>query len=171
MSTEATSAPPRTPCYIALGSNLAHPLDQVERAVEALAQLPQTELIARSPWYRSRAIGPGNQPDYINGVALLHTALGPEALFEQLQAIEADHGRERRVRWAARTLDLDILLYDKEIIATDRLQIPHPRLSERNFVIYPLADIDPDLVLPDGTSVASLLARCPPDGLVKLEAE
>lgn len=158
-----------TDTYIALGSNLEEPERQVEQAVRALAALPDTELLQISPWYRSHAIGPGDQPDYVNGVALLHTRLSPTELFRHLQAIEAAQGRERRVRWAARTLDLDILLYGDQVIATDQLQIPHPRLSERNFVIYPLADISPELLLPGGTSIRSLLARCSTQGLEKIE--
>lgn len=156
--------------YIALGSNLEDPLSQVERGLAALATLSDSRLRARSAWYQSRAVGPGEQPDYINGVALLETALPPEQLIVQLQAIEAKQGRERRLRWAARTLDLDILLYGDRVIDSEQLQVPHPRLSERNFVLYPLADISPDLILPDGNSLASLLRRCPADGLQRLRS-
>lgn len=158
------------PAYIALGSNLNDPRAQVERGLQALTQLPETRLRARSGWYQSRAVGPGQQPDYLNGVVLLETSLEPESLILHLQRIEAAQGRERRVRWAARTLDLDILLYGDRIIATDRLQIPHPRLAERNFVLYPLADISPDLVLPNGTPLASLLQHCPAEGLKRVRS-
>lgn len=156
--------------YVALGSNLDDPRAQVERGLRALTQLPHTRLRARSGWYQSKAIGPGDQPDYINGVVSLETSLDPESLILHLQAIEAAQGRERRVRWAARTLDLDILLYGDRVIATDRLQVPHPRLSERNFVLYPLADISPDLILPNGSSLASLLERCPASGLKRVRS-
>lgn len=156
--------------YIALGSNLGDPRQQVEQALKALGQLPATRMRARSGWYRSAAVGPGPQPDYVNGVVLLETGLPPEELIVHLQGIEAQHGRERRVRWAARTLDLDILLYGDRVIDTEELEIPHPRLSERNFVLYPLADISPDLILPDGTSLASLLSRCPADGLQRIRS-
>src|SRR5690606_3105384 len=134
--------------YIALGSNLDDPLSQVERGLAALASLSDSRLRARSAWYQSRAVGPGKQPDYINGVALLETSLAPEQLIVQLQAIEASQGRERRLRWAARTLDLDILLYGDRTIDSEQLQVPHPRLSERNFVLYPQAAIIPDLNTP-----------------------
>lgn len=156
--------------YIALGSNLDEPREQVERGLQALTNLPQTRFRARSGWYQSKAVGPGEQGDYVNGVALVETALEPDELIVHLHRIEAAQGRERRVRWAARTLDLDILLYGERVIATDRLHIPHPRLSERNFVLYPLADISPDLILPDGTSLATLLRRCPADGLKRVRS-
>lgn len=156
--------------YIALGSNLSDPRQQVERGLQALTQLPGTRFRARSHWYQSKAVGPGEQADYINGVALLETGLEPESLMRHLQDIEAAQGRERRVRWAARTLDLDILLYGDRVMATDRLQIPHPRLSERNFVLYPLADISPNLILPNGTPLESLLNQCPADGLKRVRS-
>lgn len=161
---------PVSPVYIALGSNLDNPKVQVEQGLQALTQLPATRLRARSGWYQSKALGPGQQPDYVNGVVLLETGLEPESLIVQLQKIEASRGRERRVRWAARTLDLDILLYGDRVISSDRLQIPHPRMSERNFVLYPLADISPDLVLPNGTPLASLLRHCPATGLQRVRS-
>lgn len=161
---------PATLAYIALGSNLDNPRQQVEQGVQALTQLPSTRLRARSGWYQSKAVGPGPQPDYINGVALLETALPPESLITHLQEIETSQGRQRRVRWAARTLDLDILLYGDRVIATEQLQVPHPRLADRNFVLYPLADISPDLILPNGTSLASLLRRCPREGLIRVRS-
>ncbi len=161
---------PVSPVYIALGSNLNNPKSQVEQGLQALTLLPATRLRARSGWYQSKAVGPGQQPDYLNGVVLLETGLEPESLILHLQAIESSQGRERRLRWAARTLDLDILLYGDRVISTERLQIPHPRMSERNFVLYPLADISPDLVLPNGTPLASLLRHCPATGLQKVRS-
>lgn len=156
--------------YIALGSNLGNPRHQLERALEALAKLPQSRLRARSAWYQSKAVGPGEQPDYLNGVVLIETSLEPDTLLDHLQAIEAAQGRTRGERWAARTLDLDILLYGERVIDSERLQIPHPRMAERNFVLYPLADISPDLLLPSGVSLASLLRRCPTDGLKRVRS-
>lgn len=154
--------------WIALGSNLEHPQQQVESAVSSIEQLPTTNVIAQSSWYRSRAIGPGEQPDYINGVLEVHTRLTAIDLLDALQAIENAHGRVRTQRWGARTLDLDILLYGEKTMTSDRLQVPHPRLAERNFVLYPLAEIAPQLVLPDGSQVAALAARLNWDGLEKL---
>ena len=101
-----------------------------------------------SPWYRSRAIGPGEQPDYINAVALLKTKITAHNLLQQLQRIENQHGRTRHERWGARTLDLDILLFDQVIISDDILTIPHLRMETRAFVMRPLADIDPDGRMP-----------------------
>ncbi len=156
--------------YIGLGSNLKHPQAQVNAAIEALSRLPESTFVAHSPWYRSKAIGPGDQPDYINGVAALETTLSPEQLLSALHQIESSQGRIRRERWAARTLDLDILLYGNQIVATDRLQIPHPRVHERNFVLYPLADLAPALIFPDGRSLADLLATCSDNGIEAIAA-
>lgn len=153
--------------YIGLGSNLEDPLAQVTRAFGELAELPQTRLAARSAIYSSLPIGP-EQPDYINAVAQLDTQLEPLALLDALQAIEQAHQRVRIQHWGPRTLDLDLLLYGDETIDLERLKVPHPYLTQRSFVLYPLADISPDLHLPDGTPLADLLSRCPPDGLVRL---
>lgn len=143
--------------YIGLGSNLAEPMAQVQQAITELAKLPDTELIAHSPWYCSTAVGPGQQPDYVNGVACLDTFLPPESLLDALQAIERAHGRVRLEHWGPRTLDLDILIYGNDIVDTARLQIPHPWLTHRNFVLLPLGDLAPDLILPDGTRIRELL--------------
>jgi 2-amino-4-hydroxy-6-hydroxymethyldihydropteridine diphosphokinase len=155
-----------TPCFISLGSNLQQPLGQVQRACAALAELPDSQLQKISPWYRSRAIGPGQQDDYINGVAQLDTGLAPLELLHALQAIETRQLRVRNQRWGPRTLDLDLLLYGQQVIDSQELCVPHPRMTERNFVLYPLADLAPGLVFPDGTSLASLLDYCPRDGLI-----
>lgn len=151
--------------YIGLGSNLDNPRAQVEQAFAELADLPHTQLIATSPLYQSVAVGPGNQPDYINAVAHITTTLEPLALLDQLQALEHRHQRVRIEHWGPRTLDLDLLLYADAVIDLPRLQVPHPYLSQRNFVVYPLAAIAPGLVLPCGTSIASLVEQIPPDGL------
>ena len=154
--------------YIGLGSNLDNPRAQVEQAITELTQLPVTRLEAVSPLYRSHPVGPA-QPDYINAVARLATRLTPLALLDQLQALEQRHQRVRREYWGPRTLDLDILLYGAEVIDEPRLRVPHPFMTRRNFVLYPLAAIAPELVLPGGESIAALLRQCPPDGLHRLE--
>ena len=159
-----------TRTYIALGSNLDQPIAQVERATQALGQLPESTFITRSSLYRSKAIGPGAQADYINAVAAVDTQLTPEKLLDALQQIELRQGRERRVRWAARTLDLDILLYGGHQIDSARLTVPHPSMTERNFVLIPLQQIAPGLVLPDGRSVAELAGHCGRHDLVELHA-
>lgn len=151
--------------YIGLGGNLDNPRGQVERALVELGQIPDTRLVAQSPLYRSAPVGPGEQPDYVNAAALLETSLSPLELLDALQAIEQAHQRVRIERWGPRTLDLDILLIDQQTIASERLTVPHPYLTQRNFVLYPLADIAPDLVLPDGTSLRQLIANCARDGL------
>ncbi len=155
--------------YIALGSNLAQPLSQLKAAVEAIHALPQSTVTAISHAYRSTAVGPGEQPDYLNAVLCLETRLAPLALLEQLQAIENAQGRERNTRWGARTLDLDILLYDTISSSNPRLTLPHPRMTERNFVLYPLRDVaDENLMLPDGRDLVTLLAACPAGDLTRI---
>ncbi|WP_439136178.1 2-amino-4-hydroxy-6-hydroxymethyldihydropteridine diphosphokinase [Pseudomaricurvus sp.] len=158
-----------TTAYIGLGSNLENPYQQVKRALQELGQIPQTCVVAASPWYQSLAVGPGEQPDFVNGVAQLTTELDAHALLDQLQAIENAHERVREVRWGPRTLDLDLLLFGAEIIDTERLQVPHPYLTQRNFVLYPLADIAPQLTLPGGDTLESLVANCPSDGLHQIQ--
>ena len=155
-------------CYIGLGSNLQNPLQQVTSAVTELAQSQQCELRNCSRWYRSAALGPGEQPDYVNGVVSLHTELTPLSLLDLLQHIEEQHGRTREEHWGPRTLDLDLLLYDNQQLHLPRLQLPHPHLQDRNFVLYPLSELAPDLTLPCGTTLASLLERCPVEGLQPL---
>ena len=157
-----------TRCYVGLGSNLGNPRQQILQALDALASLRASTLVAYAPGYSSRAVGPGQQPDYINTVAALDTQLQPEPLLDALQAIEAAQGRERAERWGARTLDLDLLLYGDLRLDTPRLKLPHPRLKERDFVLRPLLDLAPGLTLPCGTPIESLLARCPSTGLQAL---
>lgn len=148
-------------CFIGLGSNLEDPISQVSEALKELAQIPNTRVLKQSQLYRSDPVGPPGQPDYINAVAELETELNPNELLDALQSIEQAHQRRRLVRWGPRTLDLDILLIDREQIATERLSVPHPYMHEREFVLYPLAEIAPELQLPNGESLDSLLARCP----------
>ncbi len=158
-----------TLCYVALGSNLDNPMGQVTRALAAIEQLPGTRVLSVSSWYESDPVGPGDQPTYINGVAGLEYADSAHLLLEQLQTIEAAQGRQRGQRWAARTLDLDILLFGNQHFEDEQLSVPHPRMNQRNFVLQPLAELAPDLTLPCGTPIASLLAHCPQGGLRKLD--
>ena len=155
--------------FIGLGSNLSNPREQVERAFIELTRLPQSQLIARSRLYRSAPIGPAGQPDYINAVAQVETQLEPLALLDALQAIEQAHERVRLEHWGPRTLDLDILLIDQEVINSPRLTVPHPFLTQRSFVLYPLQDIAPTLRLPDGTILDELVKLTPRDGLEPIE--
>jgi 2-amino-4-hydroxy-6-hydroxymethyldihydropteridine diphosphokinase len=154
--------------YIALGSNLQNPEHQLRSAVTALAALPDSRLQQVSSVYRSAAVGPGAQPDYLNAVARLLTTLPPETLLDALQRQEQAQGRTRNIRWQARTLDLDILLYGSAIIDTERLRIPHGALGQRNFVLYPLLQVCPaNFVLPDGTDLDTLVRDCPVRDLEK----
>ncbi|WP_166837206.1 2-amino-4-hydroxy-6-hydroxymethyldihydropteridine diphosphokinase [Rheinheimera pleomorphica] len=158
----------RVRCYIGLGANLAQPLAQLQQAVAALRLLPASQLIAVSSFYGSKPMGPQDQPDYVNAVAALDTELPAEALLDALQLIEQQQGRQRKdERWGPRTLDLDILLYGDDIINSERLTVPHYGLKQREFVLYPLAEIAPNLSLPDGTVLSSLLAQVPLNGLQK----
>lgn len=160
-----------TSVYVGIGSNLQQPVLQVQQALDALTHLPETCLSARSRLYHSRPMGPQDQPDYVNAVVALETTLSATELLVQLQAIEQAQGRERSGRrWGPRTLDLDILLYGDEIINLPQLQVPHPGLHQRNFVLYPLYEIAPDLVVPGKGSLASLLAQCSPTGLEPVDA-
>ncbi len=154
--------------YIGLGSNLENPLEQVRLAVQTIQQHPELSLLQQSSWYRSVAIGPAGQPDYINGAIAIETGLNPLALLDILQSIENEHGRVRALRWGARTLDLDILLFNDEVILSDRLTIPHAEIENRNFVLQPLLDLDSNLQLPNGEKVCELLAKLGVDGLEKI---
>nr|WP_218057865.1 2-amino-4-hydroxy-6-hydroxymethyldihydropteridine diphosphokinase [Gilliamella apicola] len=155
-------------CYIALGSNLEDPLAQANRAIVALKQLPNTKVADISPFYRSKPLGPQNQNDYLNAVIKLTTNLSPIELLDELQTIEKAQGRVRKDnRWGARTLDLDILLYDDLVINSERLTIPHYHMKNREFVLYPLFDISPELILPDNDKLYDLVTRCPKNELTK----
>lgn len=147
--------------YVGLGSNQDQPVRQVRTACRELADLPATRLLICSPLYKSAPLGPPDQPDYVNAVAALETGLTAAALLTELQALETHHGRVRgAVRWGPRTLDLDLLLYGDAVIDTPALQVPHPGLPERVFVLYPLVDIAPELEVPGQGPVRQLLARC-----------
>ena len=155
--------------FIGLGSNLENPKQQVASAVDDLTTLPQSRVIAASSFYLSPPMGPQDQPDYINAVVELDTALSAHDLLDNLQKIEQKHGRIRKRHWGERTLDLDLLVYGDLILDDERLKVPHPGLSERAFVVYPLAEIAPDLIVPNMGQIEQIKLRCPQDGLQKLE--
>jgi len=155
--------------YIGLGSNLDNPEAQVKRAIQALDALPESSVQAVSSLYRSPPMGPQDQPDYVNAVVQLITGLLAEDLLDQLQRVEQVHGRTRGQYWGPRILDLDILLYGDDVIATERLQVPHSGLALRNFVLYPLAEIDDHIAVPGLGSVRVLLEQCPRADLVRLD--
>ncbi len=151
-------------CYIALGSNLELPASQLRSAVAHIAEAEGIELVAVSRLYLSDPVGP-EQPDYCNAAVAIDTDLAPEALLDTLQGIERAHGRVRSIRWGARTLDLDIALYGDQLIDSTRLTVPHKELCNRNFVLYPIADLSAELRLPRGERLAELLKRLGQKGL------
>lgn len=154
--------------FVGIGSNLDSPLKQAESACQQLDQHPNIDLVQCSPWYGSKAVGPGEQPDYVNGVAELTTDLDAFALLNALQVIENNHGRVRTQVWGARTLDLDLLWYDAQVIDTADLKVPHPRIYERNFVLLPFKDIAPHVLLTKQDQVAELAEKLNSDGLWRI---
>lgn len=154
--------------YIGLGSNLADPVAQLKNARSAIAALTQVEELAFSSFYHSPPMGPQDQPDYMNAVMAIATDLAALDLLHCLQKIEQKQGRVRNRRWGERTLDLDLLLYGDQQINHPDLIVPHVGISERAFVLYPLQEIAPALVIPGLTSMDKLLANCPLAGLKKL---
>lgn len=156
--------------YIGLGSNLDNPEQQVLTAINELRMTDGIDDMRVSSLYRTKPMAGMEQPDYINALVQLETSLTPEQLLDQCQSIELKHERDRSTgRWSARTLDLDIILYGQETIKTERLTIPHYGMYERNFVLIPLAELDPDLRLPDNTSIQDALTKITTEGLVKIE--
>jgi len=157
--------------YIAIGSNQGKPVEQAKLAINALNNIDGTHLICCSSLYSSAPMGPQDQPDYVNAVAKIDTTLSPLDLLTALQAIEQSQGRERKAeRWGPRTIDLDILLYADKSINTERLIIPHYGMKQREFVLYPLFEIEPTLNMPDGTSLIDILKQCDKNGLTAISS-
>ena len=146
------------PAYIGLGSNLQGPAGQIESALDELREIPETKVISRSSLYRSSPLGGIEQPDFVNAVAAVLTTLGPRDLLRNLKAIERRRGRERNgQRWGPRVIDLDLLVFSRAVLSEAGLSIPHPGIAERNFVLLPLREIAPDLVIPGLGRVASIV--------------
>ncbi|HEX5539505.1 MAG TPA: 2-amino-4-hydroxy-6-hydroxymethyldihydropteridine diphosphokinase [Methylophilaceae bacterium] len=159
--------------YIALGSNLQQPQQQVLQAFRELSQLPATRLVRQSSLYRTAPLDQHNrrhdeQPDFINAVAEIATEMPPLALLHAILAIEDRHGRERPFPNAPRVLDMDLLLYDNLQTHSVELTLPHPRMHERGFVLLPLAEIAPELAIPCRGNVAELAQACSAQGVVKI---
>ena len=147
-----------TLAYIAIGSNLASPMEQVNAAVQALGEIPQSRIVALSSFYRTPPLGPQDQPDYLNAAVVLETTLDAETLLDNTQRIELQQGRVRKAeRWGPRTLDLDIMLFGHEVINTERLTVPHYDMKNRGFMLWPLFEVAPDLTFPDGASLQAVL--------------
>lgn len=141
--------------WVAVGSNLDDPLQQVQEAIGLLKVHPDIEDLVASNMHQTQAIGPGKQPDYINAAVRFESALAPKSLFAVLQQIEKAQGRVRDgLRWGPRVLDLDLLLAGNEVIDQPALTVPHPRMLEREFVLAPMADIDAEQMMPNGKTVA-----------------
>jgi len=157
------------PAYIGVGGNLGDPRLQVTRAFTAVGNIPGTRVVLTSPLYRSRPFGPVAQPDFVNAVIAVLTQLEPGELLRRLRAIEREFGRpERHERWGPRVIDLDVLVYGRELRQDELLTLPHPGIVERNFVLYPLADIAPDLEVPGLGRVSGLRSRITAEGLERM---
>ena len=154
--------------YIGLGSNLNDPQSQLKKAIISLEMVPSTTVVRTSSFYKSKPVGPQDQPDYINAVVELDTELSAQVLMDYLQGIENKQGRVRKQKWGPRTLDLDILLYGDEIIQGDSLEIPHVEMHKRGFVLLPLDEISPDCIIPGVGSVQTLLKQMNTDDLMVL---
>ncbi len=160
----------RARAYIGLGSNLNNPVAQLRMARSRLSMLPRTRLERCSSFYRTAPVGYTEQPDFLNAVCRLNTELDAATLVENLLAIEVQHGRvERTQEWGPRILDLDLLLYDQAVMSAPGLTVPHPRLHERAFVLYPLSELDRDLIVPGHGKVTELLASCRDQRIEKLD--
>jgi len=142
--------------YVGLGSNLDNPAEQIRSAFRYLEQIAETELVSQSSLYRSAPLGSIEQPDFVNAVAKLSTLLDAQALLAQLQQIERSQGRVYGDRWGPRILDLDLLLYGDHQISSPALTVPHPGIQHRNFVLLPLREIEPDLVIPGVARISDI---------------
>ncbi|MGA8054616.1 MAG: 2-amino-4-hydroxy-6-hydroxymethyldihydropteridine diphosphokinase [Burkholderiales bacterium] len=156
--------------YVALGANLGDPVAQVRSALTALGDVAESALVGLSSLYRTAPIGYTDQPDFINAVAALDTLLAPRHLLDALLSIEVRFGRERTFANAPRTLDLDLLLYDRLEVREAGLEIPHPRMHERVFVLAPLVEIAPEVEIPGRGRALDLLARLPEQGVGRMDA-
>ena len=150
---------------LSVGSNLGDRLGTLQGCVQAIGGLAGTDVLAISPVYETAPVGGPAQPDYLNAVLAVGTALSPRALLAATQGIEADFGRVRAERFGPRTLDIDIISYDGEVSDDPVLTLPHPRAHERAFVLAPWHDVDPEASLPGRGPVAALLARLGRDGV------
>lgn len=167
----ADHSPEGVTAYLGLGSNLGESAASLLGARALIAGLDSVRESAFSSLYRSAPMGPADQPDYVNAVMAVTTHLAPLALLHKLQAIENEFGRVRTgERWGPRTLDLDILVFGEQIIATAELTVPHPGVGLREFVLYPLCEIAPELNIPGLGRVDQLTRQCPRRGLTRLES-
>jgi 2-amino-4-hydroxy-6-hydroxymethyldihydropteridine diphosphokinase len=149
--------------YIGLGSNIEQPYIQIKQAIQSLNGLPSTSVVRDSGYYKSRPMGPEDQPDFVNAVAELRTILSATALLEHCQTIEQEQGRVKKRHWGERTIDLDILLYADIKMKTDKLEIPHSGISQRDFVYLPLLKLDPEINIPGLGMLKKIVSQDQPD--------
>ena len=157
--------------YIGLGSNLQEPKKQLQQALVALEAIDEVKVITVSSFYQSEPYGEVKQDDFINATAALLTTLSPEDLLRQMLAIEIKHGRVRTEHWGPRCIDLDLLAYSTKLIESDFLKLPHPEIAKREFVLFPLAEIAPELMIVGLGRVKTLLQQVAPNNIIKLDKE
>lgn len=157
--------------YVALGSNLQQPIQQLQQACDHLQSTPDIQLLKASRIYKSFPVGPQDQPDFYNAVVVIESALSSQQLLSELQRIEQLQQRVRFRHWGPRTIDLDLILYGDNIINNDNLIVPHPRMKERHFVLLPLADLDSELIFPDGTKLNDLIKSLDTHDIQPVSAE
>ncbi|MBL4793947.1 MAG: 2-amino-4-hydroxy-6-hydroxymethyldihydropteridine diphosphokinase [Pseudomonadales bacterium] len=158
-----------TVAYIGLGANLSQPQQKIRQALDEIKNHRDLQLLTCSSLYQSAPMGLADQPNYINAVAKLSTTLSPHSLLDTLLNIETTLGRTRDgTRWGPRVIDIDLLYYGDHIINENKLTLPHPEINNRNFVLYPLAEIEPDFVFPDGQLLSKLLDKAPPNELERI---
>lgn len=155
--------------FLSLGSNLGDREASIRKALDLIARLPDTHMERVSSFYETEPVGYTEQPDFINAVALIETSLSPADLLHELLGVEKEMGRVRNMRWGPRVIDIDTLLYDHAAIDTAELTIPHPRMTERAFVLAPLAEIAPDIILPDGRTPGDALAAIGDQGVHRMD--
>ncbi len=154
--------------YLGLGSNLKQPDKQIKKSIKNIKRLPETKVTAESAMYKTGAIGPNGQKDYLNAVIQIKTGLNPYTLLSKLKKIEKKMGRKKAIRWGSRCIDIDILLYDNLNINDNSLVIPHKEMLNRNFVLVPLREIAPNLILENGQTIKDALITCPKGRIKKL---
>lgn len=157
--------------FLGLGANLDDPARQIAEALEQIQDIPSVELLQCSKFYASKPLGPQDQPDYVNAVCQIAVSLSPQELLAQCQQIEQQLGRVKKRHWGERTIDVDILLYDDLQLHSDLLTIPHAQMHLRDFVLVPLAEIAPQLQIPDIGSVEDLLGQLQQSFLIPLKSE
>lgn len=154
--------------YIGLGSNLCDPIQQLHTALASIADLAHTEIIQTSSFFGSRPLGPQDQPDFVNAVCKISSQLTAQELLIAMQSIENQQGRVKKRHWGERVIDLDILLYEDEIIQTEHLTVPHSQMHLRDFVLIPLAEIAPDISIPGKAPIKILLSKLEESFLIPL---